>query len=90
MSVDLDWLQLSTLSTRLVDSLNQQLKSTERPSFIGPITINSFDFGSTPPDVELVDVRDIYRDFLEDDEEEAGSNDSSSVSPGVNEDEDEE
>jgi mitochondrial distribution and morphology protein 12 len=66
MSVDLDWLQLSALSDRLVDSLNRHLRSAERPSFLGPITINSFDFGTIAPDVELVDVRDIYRDFLED------------------------
>ena len=90
MSIDLDWLQLSTLSTRLVDSLNRQLKSTERPSFIGPITIHSFDFGTTPPDIELVDVRDIYRDFLEEDdnEEEVDSSDGASGSPGSYEVED--
>ena len=85
MSIDLDWLQLSTLSNRLVDSLNRLLKTTERPSFIGPITINGFEFGTTPPDVELVDVRDIYPDFLEEDEE---SDISKSVSGTDEEEED--
>ncbi|KAG8826960.1 Mitochondrial distribution and morphology protein 12 [Serendipita sp. 399] len=75
MSIDLDWSQLSTLTNRLVDALNRHLQTTERPSFMGPITINSFEFGIISPDAELVDVRDIYRDFLEetDDEDESAS-----------------
>lgn len=70
MSIDLEWNRLdSSLASTLVDLINRQLASTTRPSFIGPIEVTSFDFGSTAPDVELVDLRDIYRDFLEDDEE---------------------
>ncbi|KAF8205613.1 hypothetical protein K438DRAFT_1818115 [Mycena galopus ATCC 62051] len=73
MSIDLDWGKLDTsLSSSLVDLLNRQLASTPRPSFIGPVEVTSLDFGSAPPDVELVDLRDIYRDFLEDDESESG------------------
>ncbi|KIM27783.1 hypothetical protein M408DRAFT_70542 [Serendipita vermifera MAFF 305830] len=86
MSIDLDWPQLSTLSNRLVDSLNRLLKTTERPSFLGPITVNGFEFGSTPPDVELVDVRDIYPDFLED-EQDAESGSSSDINAASDEDE---
>ena len=72
MSIDLEWTKLdSSLATYLVDILNRHLGNAERPSFIGPIEVVSLDFGSTPPDVELVDLRDIYRDFLEDDEDEA-------------------
>jgi distribution and morphology protein 12 len=70
MSVDLDWNQLAPLSANLVDALNRLLSTTQRPSFIGPITINSFDFGHLPPEVDLVDVQNIYRDFLDDDDEE--------------------
>ncbi|KAG5653533.1 Mitochondrial distribution and morphology protein 12 [Sphagnurus paluster] len=70
MSIDLEWSKLdSSLSTYLVDVLNRQLSNAERPSFIGPVEVTSLDFGSTSPDVELVDLRDIYRDFLEDDDE---------------------
>ncbi|KAI0636577.1 hypothetical protein C8Q77DRAFT_1189023 [Trametes polyzona] len=73
MSIDLEWNKLdSSLAENLVDLINRQLASTTRPSFIGPIEVTSFDFGSNAPDVELVDMRDIYRDFLEDDEEEDG------------------
>ncbi|KAJ2987198.1 hypothetical protein NUW54_g9497 [Trametes sanguinea] len=73
MSIDLEWSRLdSSLAANLVDLINRQLASTSRPSFIGPIEVTSFDFGSNSPDVELVDMRDIYRDFLEDDEEDGG------------------
>ncbi|KAK7019490.1 mitochondrial distribution and morphology protein 12 [Favolaschia claudopus] len=72
MSIDLDWGKLdASLSSSLVDLLNRQLTNTPRPSFIGPVEVTSLDFGSTSPDVELVDLRDIYRDFLEDDESES-------------------
>ncbi|KAF9030354.1 hypothetical protein BDZ89DRAFT_1064771 [Hymenopellis radicata] len=71
MSIDLDWCKLdSSISSKLVSILNRQLASTTRPSFIGPVEVTSLEFGSTSPDVELVDLADIYRDFMEDDEEE--------------------
>jgi distribution and morphology protein 12 len=70
MSIDLEWDKLDeSLSSRLVDVLNRQLANTTRPSFIGPIEVSSLDFGSIAPDIDLVDLRDIYRDFLEDDED---------------------
>ncbi|TDL24916.1 hypothetical protein BD410DRAFT_718354 [Rickenella mellea] len=70
MSVELEWEKLSgSLATKLVELLNNHLSTVERPSFIGPVEITSFDFGTTCPDVEVVDMRDIYRDFLEDDDE---------------------
>ena len=71
MSIDLEWSKLdSSLTDTLVGLINRQLESTTRPSFIGPIQVTSFDLGAAAPDVELVDLRDIYRDFLEDDEDE--------------------
>lgn len=71
MSVDLEWGKLdASLATRLVEILNRQLSNAKRPSFIGPVSVLSFEFGTIPPDVELVDLCDIYRDFLEDDEDE--------------------
>ena len=75
MSIDLEWDTLfrSPLASSLVDVINRHLSTTLRPSFIGPVTVTSLDFGSAPPDVEVVDVREIYRDFLEDDEEDTGA-----------------
>jgi distribution and morphology protein 12 len=70
MSIDLEWSKLdSSLASHLVDVLNRQLANTTRPSFIGPVEVTSLDFGSIAPDIELVDLRDIYRDFLEDDDD---------------------
>ncbi|TFY62694.1 hypothetical protein EVJ58_g3698 [Rhodofomes roseus] len=70
MSVDLEWDKLDqSLAASLIEVLNRQLATTARPSFIGPIEVASFDFGTASPDIELVDMRDVYRDFLEDDEE---------------------
>ena len=83
MSIDLDWEKLgSSLSDSLVDILNRQLGSTTRPSFIGPVEVTSLDFGSTPPDVELVDLRDIYLDFLEDDEDDGENREPVKVTEG--------
>ncbi|KAI0053933.1 hypothetical protein FA95DRAFT_1551711 [Auriscalpium vulgare] len=70
MSIDLEWTKLdSSLASSLVQLLNTQLQNAARPSFIGPIEVTSFDFGSQSPDVEIVDLRNIYRDFLEDEDE---------------------
>jgi mitochondrial distribution and morphology protein 12 len=71
MSVDLQWDSLleSSLPSSLVDLLNKQLSSIQRPSFIGPVQVTSLELGSVPPDIELVELRDIYLDFLEDDDD---------------------
>ena len=70
MSVDLHWDNLtSELANSLVEILNRQLSSATRPSFIGPVEVLSFEFGNVPPDVELIDIRNIHPDFLEEDED---------------------
>ncbi|KAH7929650.1 hypothetical protein BV22DRAFT_1116735 [Leucogyrophana mollusca] len=90
MSIDLEWLKLdSSLANSLVDILNKQLVNTPRPSFIGPVEITSLDFGTAAPDVELVDLRDIYRDFLEaDSDDESSEENDVKVTEGAEEDED--
>jgi len=76
MSIDLDWNKLdASFASSFIDAFNTQLQTILRPSFIGPIEITSFDFGSQPPDVELIDMRDIYRDFLEDDDNDNNDDD---------------
>jgi distribution and morphology protein 12 len=70
MSVDLAWDVLDdALAQSLLTALNRQLASVQRPSFVGPVEVAAFDFGTVPPELELVDLRDIYRDFLEADEQ---------------------
>ena len=77
MSLDLAWDKLDgILAQRLVDMLNKQLASIQRPSFIGPVEVTGLDFGTVCPDIEIVDMRDIYRDFLEDDESSDGKDSS--------------
>lgn len=72
MSIDLAWeaLTQTSLSSTLVNLINKRLSTMGRPSFMGPVTITSFEFGTASPDIELVDIRDVYSDFLEDDDEE--------------------
>jgi distribution and morphology protein 12 len=70
MSVDLEWDVLDdALAQSLLAALNNQLASVTRPSFVGPVEVVAFDFGTVAPELEVVDLRDIYRDFLEADEQ---------------------
>ncbi|KIJ16869.1 hypothetical protein PAXINDRAFT_131847 [Paxillus involutus ATCC 200175] len=89
MSIDLEWHKLdSSLAKTLVDLLNRQLTDTQRPSFIGPVEVTGLDFGTNAPDVELVDLRDIHPDFLEDDSDLEPEQDNVKVTEGAEEDED--
>ncbi|GLB40763.1 putative maintenance of mitochondrial morphology protein 1 [Lyophyllum shimeji] len=63
-----EFMSRSPLVTELAKS-QASSANAERPSFIGPVPVTSVDFSSTSPDVELVDLRDICRDFLEDDDD---------------------
>ncbi|WVR04366.1 hypothetical protein IAU60_001368 [Kwoniella sp. DSM 27419] len=57
------------LASSLIKMLNSQLSSAKRPSFIGPITVTAFSFGKTGPELEIKDIRDVWRVFDEGDEE---------------------
>ena len=68
MSVDLAWSDLDEdLSCAIVSFLNRAFTATPLPSFLGDITVTSFSFGDINPDITLVDIRDVYRDFTEED-----------------------
>lgn len=83
MSIDLEWHKLdSSLADTLIGILNRQLVNIKRPSFIGPVEITGFDFGTVAPDVELVDLRDIHPDFLEDDPDSESEQDNVKVTEG--------
>lgn len=75
MSIEIDWNLLSSvtsaesLASRFKNSLNNQLASTSRPSFLGPITVTEFEFGSIGPDLEIRDIGDLWRVFEENDAE---------------------
>ncbi|CAH7686530.1 hypothetical protein BY996DRAFT_6881483 [Phakopsora pachyrhizi] len=64
MSVDIDWSSLnSILAEDLKTRLNDLIVSLPRPDFIGPITIQTFSFGDVPPELEIIDIRDISHGF---------------------------
>ncbi|KIR37402.1 mitochondrial distribution and morphology protein 12 [Cryptococcus deuterogattii MMRL2647] len=77
MSLDINWSLLSQpdestaehLSDSLINLLNTQLAEAHRPSFIGPITVTSFDFGKAGPELEIKDIRDVWRVFDQGDDE---------------------
>lgn len=90
MSIDLDWHKLdASLAESLVGLINRQLEAAPRPSFIGPIEVASFDFGSNAPDIELVDMRNIHPDFLEaEDDDDDGRDAEISMREGTGDEED--
>ena len=84
MSFEIDWSLLAdshTLADSFIHKLNNALSSASRPSFLGPIQVTEFDFGTVGPDIEIKDIGDVWKSFIEDDEE-ADSQDGNGV--GVN------
>jgi distribution and morphology protein 12 len=72
MSFEVDWGLLadsSLLADSFIHKLNSALSSASRPSFLGPIQVTEFDFGTVGPDIEIKDVGDVWKSFIEDDEE---------------------
>ncbi|SCV73596.1 BQ2448_7522 [Microbotryum intermedium] len=66
MSVDLDWHALDAeLTSSVVHFLSSTFSTAPRPNFIGDVSVTSFSFGDTQPSIELMDVRDIDKEFLE-------------------------
>ncbi|GAA5977508.1 hypothetical protein JCM5350_004714 [Sporobolomyces pararoseus] len=66
MSIDLDWSSLDYHLTQSVTSfLSSAFASAPRPNFIGPLSVESFSFGDSEPSLELVDIRDVYKEFLQ-------------------------
>ncbi|WFD23026.1 Mitochondrial distribution and morphology protein 12 [Malassezia equina] len=64
MSVDLAWADFAPL---LVDDLrarlNARLEDMELPSYLGPTHIETLDLGTEAPDVQVVHVGDVWREF---------------------------
>ncbi|KAJ9103340.1 hypothetical protein QFC19_004438 [Naganishia cerealis] len=72
MSLEIDWGLLSDsnfLAQSFIDKLNNALENVIRPSFLGPVQVTEFDFGTIGPDIEIKDVGDVWKSFIEDDEE---------------------
>lgn len=75
MSIDLDWAQLDEeLCARALEGINEALKNCKKPAFLGDIRATSFSLGRVSPQLEIVEIRDVFEEFLhvehEDEEEE--------------------
>ncbi|KAJ1947088.1 Mitochondrial distribution and morphology protein 12 [Linderina pennispora] len=72
MSFTIHW---EKLDKKVAQSIQQQLNSffarlEKRPVFLGDITVEGLDFGSTPPDIEILDLTEPYPEFYMATEEE--------------------
>ena len=66
MSVDLDWSKLdAAIAEKVRDFLNERFQNLPLPSMLKSIEVLSFEFGSTPPTVEIQHVTDPYPEFYE-------------------------
>lgn len=86
MSIDLNWETLTTgpdgeaLALSIRDFIHTKFQSVPLPRFIKSVTVHAFEFGTTPPELELKDITDPLPDFYEensdaDDSEEEESED---------------
>lgn len=73
MSFDINWdlLKSGKEADQLKQHLNGRFTAIERPSFLGPIEIKSFNFGTVPPEITVENItdplEDFYFDLFEDD-----------------------
>ncbi|KAJ3306487.1 hypothetical protein HDV03_005097 [Kappamyces sp. JEL0829] len=65
MSFDIRWelLQDGLEARQLVLFLNTRFASIQRPNFLGPIQVQSFSFGSIPPEVTIDNITEPMEDF---------------------------
>jgi mitochondrial distribution and morphology protein 12 len=80
MSVALDWSKLDdALAAKVRDFLNERLRNAPLPSILKSIQVVSFEFGSTPPTIEIQDITDPHEAFYEesyDEDDDAAPGDS--------------
>ncbi|ORZ13238.1 hypothetical protein BCR42DRAFT_453257 [Absidia repens] len=71
MSFDIDWSKLDDeLAGYVQQFLNRHFQAINKPAFIGDIHVTSFDWGTTPPTIEIVDITDPFPEFYEPEETE--------------------
>lgn len=71
MSFQIFWEKLdSEVATKVQELLSSHFASVDRPSFLGPIQVDEFDFGSVSPSIEILDVTDPFPEFYLPDGEE--------------------
>lgn len=76
MSIDLDWDRLTgghdgqALAETIRAFIDDRFQQVTLPKMIRSVSVHSFEFGSTPPELQLKDVSDPLPDFYEDSDEE--------------------
>ncbi|CAO3583945.1 unnamed protein product [Absidia cylindrospora] len=71
MSFDIDWSKLDDeLAGYVQQFLNRHFQAINKPAFIGDIHVTSFDWGTTPPTIEIVDITNPFPEFYEPEETE--------------------
>jgi distribution and morphology protein 12 len=77
MSLDINWtvLRQSMEDLNLQQVLNSQFASIERPDFLGPLDVTYIDFGTIPPEMEIVNITDPLQEFYYDDMDSMESSD---------------
>lgn len=65
MSLELDWSTVDYELTRSVHRfLSDAFAATRLPDFVGPISVDHFSFGDEQPDIAILDITDIDKQFL--------------------------
>ncbi|KAI8098674.1 uncharacterized protein BX664DRAFT_319321 [Halteromyces radiatus] len=71
MSFDINWNKLDDeLAGYVLQFLNRHFQTINKPAFIGDIHVTSFDWGTTAPTVEIIDITDPFPEFYEPEETE--------------------
>ncbi|KAK9702879.1 Mitochondrial distribution and morphology protein 12, partial [Basidiobolus ranarum] len=71
MSFEIFWEKLDgEIASSVQEKFNNFFSKVKRPSFLGPIEVSEFNFGSVPPVIEMVDIADPFPEFYWTDEEE--------------------
>lgn len=94
MSIDLNWETLTAgpdgeaLAHSIRDFIHTKFQSVPLPRFIKSVTVHDFEFGTTPPELELKDITDPLPDFYEenpaaDDEDSSEDDDSVKDEPAT-------
>ncbi|RKP07883.1 hypothetical protein THASP1DRAFT_9378, partial [Thamnocephalis sphaerospora] len=64
MSLEIFWDKLDReVALMAQELLNSRFRSAPRPDFIGELTCTHLDFGTRPPDVEILDLSDPFSEF---------------------------
>lgn len=66
MSFQLDWQGLEqSFADSLCERLNAFLSGATLPSFLGPTRVHALELGSEAPDIQVIHVGDVWREFRE-------------------------